>query len=103
MYPQDIGRLFHEIQLGTKVTVVDQPIKLAWIDGRRLFLEIHPTAKQADELEMDGIASFEDPAGLAKTNLAAAGTAVDRLDWAAIRQAANNHNGVPVAITRQPD
>jgi len=31
---------------------------------------------------------------------AVAANAADRLDWAAIRQAAKDRNGIPVAITR---
>ncbi|MDE2069226.1 MAG: L,D-transpeptidase family protein [Bradyrhizobium sp.] len=99
MYPEDIERLFQKIPLGAKVTVVDQPIKLAWMDGR-LFLEIHPSARQQDALEMGDNATFEDPTGLAKKVLAAAGNAADRLDWAAIRQAAVSRNGIPIAVTR---
>jgi L,D-transpeptidase ErfK/SrfK len=99
MYPEDIEKLFHEVPVGTKVTVVNQPIKFAWINDQ-LYMEVHPTARQADQLEMDNISDFEDPTGLSKTILAAAKDASNRLDWAAIRQAAKDRNGIPVAITR---
>jgi L,D-transpeptidase ErfK/SrfK len=99
MYPEDIERLFREVKIGTKVTVVNQPIKFSWVDGQ-LYMEAYPTPRQTDQLEIDNIAEFEDPAGISKTILAAAGTAADRLDWAAIRQAARDRNGIPVAITR---
>ena len=46
-------RLFEMIELGTKVTVIDQPIKLGWIDGE-LFIEAHPTQEQSDHLEAHG-------------------------------------------------
>jgi len=99
MYPEDIERLFREVAVGTKVTVVNQPIKFAWIDGQ-LYVEFHPSAKQADQLEMENIDDFEDPVGLSKTILAAAKDAADRLDWEAIRRAAKDRNGIPIAITR---
>jgi len=99
VYPEDIEKLFREVKVGTKVTVVNQPVKLAWV-GDRLYLEIHPSPDQADKLEMENIDDFEDPAGLSKTILAAAKNAPDQLDWAAIRQAAKDRNGIPVAITR---
>jgi hypothetical protein len=63
-------------------------------------MEVHPTPQQADQLEMENVDDFEDPAGLTKTILAVAANAADRLDWAAIRQAAKDRNGIPVAITR---
>jgi L,D-transpeptidase ErfK/SrfK len=99
MYPEDIQKLFGEVKVGTKVTMVNQPVKFAWID-QRLFMEVHPTPQQADQLEMENVDDFEDPAGLTKTILAVAANAADRLDWAAIRQAAKDRNGIPVAITR---
>jgi L,D-transpeptidase ErfK/SrfK len=99
MYPEDIERLFREVSVGTKVTMVNQPVKFAWIDGQ-LYIEVHPTPKQADQLEMENTDDFEDPVGLSKTILAAAGNAADRLDWEAIRRAAKDRNGIPIAITR---
>jgi L,D-transpeptidase ErfK/SrfK len=99
MYPEDIERLFHEVKIGTRVTVVNQPVKFAWVNDR-LFMEVHPTPQQADQLELDNIDDYVDPAGLTKTILAVAKDAASRLDWAAIRQAAKDRNGIPVPITR---
>jgi L,D-transpeptidase ErfK/SrfK len=79
--------------------MVNQPVKLGWV-GDTLYLEVHPSPRQADQLEMDNINDFEDPAGIGKVILAAAKGATDRLDWQAIRQAAKDRNGVPVPITR---
>jgi L,D-transpeptidase ErfK/SrfK len=99
MYPEDIEKLFSEVRVGTRVTMVNQPVKFAWVDDR-LYIEVHPTPKQADQLEMDNIDEFEDPAGLTKMALAAAKDRADSLDWVAIRRAAMDRNGIPVAITR---
>ncbi len=99
VYPEDIEKLFGEVKIGTRVTVVNQPVKFGWVDDR-LYMEVHPTTRQADQLELDNIADFEDPDGLVKTILAAAKDAANRLDWAAIRQAAKDRNGIPVVITR---
>ena len=74
-------------------------MKLGWV-GDQLYLEVHPTPRQANQLEMDNIDDFEDPAGITKTILAAAKDSANRLDWTAIRQAAKDRNGIPVAITR---
>jgi len=99
MYAEDIEKLFHKVPVGTKVTVVNQAVKFAWIDDQ-LYMEAHPSTRQIDQLELDNISDFEDPAGLTKMILAAAKDASSRLDWTAIRQAAKDRNGIPVAITR---
>jgi L,D-transpeptidase ErfK/SrfK len=99
MYDQDIETMFNDVKIGTKVTVVNQPVKLGWV-GDQLYLEVHPTPRQANQLELDNIDDFEDPAGITKTILAAAKDSASRLDWAAIRQAAKDRSGIPVAITR---
>jgi L,D-transpeptidase ErfK/SrfK len=99
MYDKDIETMYNAVKVGTKVTVVNQPVKLGWI-GDQLYLEVHPTPRQANQLEMDNIDDFEDPDGITKTILAAAKDAAGRLDWAAIRQAAKDRNGIPIAITR---
>jgi L,D-transpeptidase ErfK/SrfK len=99
-YPEDIEKLFHEVAVGTRVTVVDQPVKLAWVDDQ-LYLEVHPSPHQANQLEMDNIDDdFEDPRGITKEILAFAKDSADRLDWQAIRQAAKDRNGIPAKITR---
>ena len=99
MYPDDVEHLFREVPIGTKVTVVNQPVKFGWI-GDQLYIEVHPSPKQADQLEMDNISDFEDPAGLTKAILAAAKDAGSRIDWSAVRQAAKDRSGIPIAITR---
>ncbi len=50
MYPADIKNLFPKIEIGTKVQIVNQPIKLGWY-ADSLYLEIHPP------LEEDGMDS----------------------------------------------
>jgi L,D-transpeptidase ErfK/SrfK len=41
MYPEDIQALFEMVPVGTKVTIVNEPVKVAWVDGE-LLLEAHP-------------------------------------------------------------
>ncbi len=41
LYPEDISALFPEVPVGTPVRLVNQPIKVAWVDGE-LLLEVHP-------------------------------------------------------------
>jgi L,D-transpeptidase ErfK/SrfK len=41
MYPEDIEALFPLVPVGTPVYLVNEPLKMAWIDGQ-LVLEAHP-------------------------------------------------------------
>jgi L,D-transpeptidase ErfK/SrfK len=99
MYTEDVERLYPQVPVGTKVTVIDQPIKLGWSRGE-LYLEAHPTKAQADQLEINGAFDFELPDGLIERINAAAGQEANRLDWATVRQAALERRGYPVKITR---
>ena len=40
LYPEDIVRLFKIVDLGTRVTIVNQPVKVAVKDGK-VFVEVH--------------------------------------------------------------
>jgi L,D-transpeptidase ErfK/SrfK len=50
--PDDIERLYNQVPTGTSVDIVDEPVKLARIDGDRIFLESHrgPTGNTAEEV-----------------------------------------------------
>jgi L,D-transpeptidase ErfK/SrfK len=41
MYPEDVAQLFPLIPIGTPVRLINQPVKVAWVDGQ-LLLEAHP-------------------------------------------------------------
>jgi L,D-transpeptidase ErfK/SrfK len=98
LYPEDIEELFHMAEVGMKVTVVDQVAKLAW-NNDRLYLEVHPSRSQLDDLEETGQFEIEPVEGLLKWIQEAAGDHVDRLDLAAIARAERERRGVPVIIT----
>jgi L,D-transpeptidase ErfK/SrfK len=98
MYPEDIVEMFGKIPVGTKVTVVNQPVKFAWIDGQ-LFMQAHPDAHQTDQLEDDKHRDYEVPEGFMKAVLAHAGKDAARVDWAVVRQAMWERKDIPVAIT----
>lgn len=99
MYPEDVETLFELVKVGTKVTVVDQPVKLGWIGGD-LFIEAHPTQTQSDQLEASG--KFEPQIGgeIVEQILTVAGENRGRLDWGRIREATLERRGYPIQITR---
>lgn len=99
LYPEDIEALFPRLPVGTPVAVVDQPVKVGWSKGE-LYLEVSPSRTQSDEIEEKGRLITREPLpDLAKRIVETAGTAVDRLDWSAVRRAAIERSGVPVRIT----
>ncbi len=102
LYPEKIIEAFDLVPVGTKVTVVDQPIKLAWIDDK-LYMEAHPTLEQSVAMEEraqvpEKKLTNDEMKYLIKTS----GTHQDRLRWPAIRKALKERNGFPVVIARRP-
>ncbi|MEN8198290.1 MAG: L,D-transpeptidase family protein, partial [Pseudomonadota bacterium] len=99
LYPEDIALLFRLVSVGTPVAIVYQPVKLGWSDGE-LYMEVHPTAAQGDELEARG---WFTPAAIqaldARVRNAASATSY-RVAWDIVYDAARKRRGVPVRITR---
>lgn len=97
MYPDDIATLFAGAPVGTPVTVVDQPLKLGWDEGA-LYLEVHPTQRQADEIEDRGRFTVEPIVDIeGRVRRAAADKAID---WDSVARAVSERRGIPVRITR---
>lgn len=98
LYPEDIVDLYAAVPVGTPVTVVDQPVKTAWIDGR-LWVEAHPTLSQAGELEERGrFTPGEDRTAFARI-LRAAGDRRERVDLARVEEILYERRGYAVAVT----
>ncbi len=103
MFPEDITQVYNIIPVGTKVTVVDQPIKSAWIDNT-LYLEVHPTQEQAAIMEHEGtIPDYQ----LSETDLSmimrVAGKDVQNLDWQKIRKVVKERKGYPIPIATRAE
>jgi L,D-transpeptidase ErfK/SrfK len=64
MYPEDIARLFPLVPVGTKVWLINEPVKVAYVEGE-LWLEAHPTVDaegQSMEPDIDLLAQHLDRA-----------------------------------------
>ncbi len=102
LYPEKITELFELIDVGTKVTVVNQPIKVAWINNQ-LYLEANPSLEQSVAMEEMGEVPEEKLSNdEMKLIIKTAGKFQERLRWPAIRKALKQRNGFPVAIARRP-
>jgi L,D-transpeptidase ErfK/SrfK len=99
MYPEDIEELYDLVPVGTKVTVVDQPIKFGWIDGE-LFMEAHTTQAQSDQIEEKGRFDPMLDSRIVDQVIRVAGADAPRLDWSRIRSATVERRGYPIRITR---
>ena len=82
-----------------KEPLLDEPVKLGWSRGD-LYLEIHPTQAQADELEDNRRFTTRAIEGLVERIKQAAGGNAGRLDWELVARAAKERSGLPVKITR---
>ncbi|MDE0175277.1 MAG: L,D-transpeptidase family protein [Defluviicoccus sp.] len=102
LYPEDIERLFGEIPVGTPVTVVDQPVKIAWVEGE-LMLEAHPTQTQADQVEAGDRMARESAPEVAYRLIYAARKKAGRLDWPLIRRTLKRRSGLPVSVLKPGD
>jgi L,D-transpeptidase ErfK/SrfK len=101
LYPEHIDELFHRVAIGTPVRVIAQSVKLGWAGGE-LWLEVHPSAKQAMQLDETGHFDPGPPDDLREIVQRAAGKDVGRVDWTRVEQAARERTGVPTAVIRIP-
>jgi len=105
MYPEDVKTLYPAVEIGTRVTVVDQPVKLAWLEDG-LYLEANPTRRQSDEIETEG----EIPRRMLDSSLPkelealilkeakAGGLKKKDIDWTTARATFRARSGMPVKI-----
>lgn len=100
MFNEDVETLYPQVPIGTGVTVVDQEVKIAWLDDGELYVEVSPSQEQADQIEVSGYFQAEMPAEMINQVIARAGAQVGRLDWAAIEKAGLERRGYPIRVTR---
>jgi L,D-transpeptidase ErfK/SrfK len=99
LYPADIAALFPLVAIGTPVTVVYQEAKI----GRRagvLLLEVHPSRKQADQIEAKGSFTPARIRGLGRRLVAAAGAQAPQIDWKLVERTVAERRGIPIPILR---
>jgi len=96
LYPEDIARLFPEVPVGTRVTIVNQPYVAGWQDGQ-LYLEAHqPLAEEARRWG----SSLKPMEEVVAIKAAASGA----VDWDKARAVAREARGIPFPVsTDSPD
>lgn len=97
LYPEDIERLFAEVPVGTPVRTVDQPATAGW-DGDRLYLQVFPSRRQTEEIDIEQKVSYEPAPGVRQVVRAAAGRDAGLVDWQRVDAAARERTGTAVVI-----
>jgi L,D-transpeptidase ErfK/SrfK len=50
MYPEDVAAVFATVPVGTTVRLINEPVKVAWVDGQ-LYVEAHPPVDEEGQTE----------------------------------------------------
>jgi L,D-transpeptidase ErfK/SrfK len=103
LYPEDIVPLFAQVERGTPVRVLNEPVKLGWIGGH-LFIEAHPPLSQDSDVPSDEALQSRLTPELEARIAELAGQASGEVDWERIAAALRERRGVAVSIatTRKP-
>jgi L,D-transpeptidase ErfK/SrfK len=92
MYPEDIAELFSQVPVGTKVSLVNEPIKLADVNGE-LWIEAHPP------VEVEGDAAVEPSLdALSQMLQASLGERTTAIHWDFAGSALQLASGMPTMI-----
>lgn len=101
MYPEDITQFFEMVPVGTKVTVVDQPVKMGWVDDV-LYLEANPTEEQTIEVEERGVLSYDEvPKDELDRFVKFIGDDYEEIDWEAVRKVYGLRLGYPIPVGKR--
>ena len=97
MYPEDVAALFPLIPVGTKVMLINEPVKVAFVDGE-LLVEAHPPVddegQNTAEPNMDLLSAKLDQA---------LGSTTAAIHWDFAKQALQAANGIPTVVGIQAD
>ena len=96
MYPEDVAAIFPTVPVGTKVYLINVPIKVAFVDGD-LLLEAHPPVDAQGQTVAPVLSKFED---LLNEALGSTTTAVN---WDIAIDTLKKANGIPVLVGLQAD
>jgi L,D-transpeptidase ErfK/SrfK len=96
MYPEDIEALFAMVPVGTAVRIIDEPVKIAWVDGE-LLLEAHPPINSVGETIEPDLPTFE---GLLQK---AVGDNTVAIHWDYAREVLQRADGVLATVGLQAE
>jgi L,D-transpeptidase ErfK/SrfK len=96
MYPDDVAALFPLIAVGTQVRLINEPIKVAWVNGE-LLLEAHPPVDAQGQSFEPNIDQF------AEMLRAAVGDTTVAIHWDYAREVLQKADGVIATVGLEAD
>ncbi len=96
MYPEDIEALFKMVPVGTKVWLINEPVKVAYVGGE-LLLEVHP------QIDAEGQTMEPDLDMLSQRLDHALGANVAAINWDLARATLQAAQGMPTLVGLEAD
>jgi L,D-transpeptidase ErfK/SrfK len=98
MYPQDVAALFPLVPVGTTVRLINEPVKVAWVNGE-LLIEVHPP------VDAEGQTVEPDPQALEQLLDKELGTDTAAINWDLALKTVQSATGLPtlVGLAAEPD
>jgi L,D-transpeptidase ErfK/SrfK len=96
MYPDDVSALFPMIPVGTPVRIVNEPVKVAWVDGE-LLLEAHPPIDAEGQSFEPNVDQFSE------LLQAAVGDSTVAIHWDYAREVLQKADGVLATVGLEAD
>jgi L,D-transpeptidase ErfK/SrfK len=96
MYPEDVAAIFPTVPVGTKVYLINVPLKVAFVDGN-LLLEAHPPVDAQGQTIDPVLDKFEDLLNQAL------GTTTTAVNWDIAVETLKKADGIPVLVGLQAD
>ncbi|MEO7775618.1 MAG: L,D-transpeptidase family protein [Steroidobacteraceae bacterium] len=91
MYPEDIKALFPRVPVNTTVWLINEPVKVAWVDGR-LLLEAHPPVNAEGQTIEPDVEQFS------QLLQKAVGDATVAIHWEIARTELGKARGMPITV-----
>jgi L,D-transpeptidase ErfK/SrfK len=96
MYPEDVAAIFPTVPVGTKVYLINVPLKVAFVNGD-LLLEAHPPVDAQGQTIDPVLSKFEDMLN------EVLGNSTTAVNWDIAVDALKTANGIPVLVGLQAD
>ena len=97
MYPEDVAALFPLIPVGTKVWLINEPVKVAFVEGE-LLMEAHPPVDEEGQNTSDPDLNL-----LSQKLDQALGNTTAAIHWDFAKEALQAANGIPTVVGLQAD
>ncbi|MCI0591489.1 MAG: L,D-transpeptidase family protein [Gammaproteobacteria bacterium] len=91
LYPEDIEQLFHQVDVGTPVRIVNQPYKVGWRGGE-LYLEVHPYLDEDERVYKNNMTP------IVQAVVDATQEKSQEVDWDKVRLVWSESRGIPIPI-----